>query len=99
VWREVKKNKWVWVNECTLNGERDVSIMVKPGGVYAIYYHGDKTHPPQFVGSILETEGNIKVVEKGSTVKAAQFTAPPKEVTKVKVNSSGWVTLDLIRAS
>ncbi|MDR0853677.1 MAG: right-handed parallel beta-helix repeat-containing protein [Clostridiales Family XIII bacterium] len=101
LWREVTPGNWEWVNESGLNVESSARILVKPGADYAVYFHGDSTHFPQFVGvpTDMGDNGNVELIGKSVNIPAEVFTAPPKGVTKFRVKASSFVDFDYTLSS
>jgi hypothetical protein len=98
LWREIADGQWEWVNESALDTERAAGIFVRPGANYAVYFHGDSQHPPQFVGVVRDfddDDGSIEAIGAQVNIPAEPFTPPPSGITKFKVNSSGWVNFEL----
>ncbi|MDR0838753.1 MAG: right-handed parallel beta-helix repeat-containing protein, partial [Oscillospiraceae bacterium] len=88
LWREVAPGAWEWVNESGLNTESSAGIFVRPGANYAVFFHGDSTHPPQFAGVVAENPDGAVIVGAQRNIPAEAFTPPPEGVTKFRVTSS-----------
>jgi hypothetical protein len=98
LWREVAAGQWEWVNEGALDSEDATGIFVRPGANYAVYYHGDSRHFPQFVGVVRnldENSGNVVLIGEQKNIAAEAFTPPPGEVTKFRVKASCWIDFEL----
>jgi hypothetical protein len=95
LWREVVPGQWEWVNESGLNSESSAGVFVRPGANYAVFFHGDSTHPPQFAGIVSEVYDGVRVVGTQRNLFAEAFTPPPEGVTKFRVTSSCWIDFDL----
>jgi hypothetical protein len=98
LWREVADGQWEWVNESGLNSESSAGIFVRPGTNYAVYFHGDSKHFPQFAGVVLDEEegnGGVEVIGEQVNIAAEPFTPPPGGVTKFKVSASCWIRFAL----
>jgi hypothetical protein len=80
---------------------------VRAGGTYAVYFHGNGTFYPQFVGITTEIDGDsgfgVELIGEEKSIPGERFTAPPAGVTKFKVPekapdsgpASCWVNLRL----
>ncbi|MDR0905305.1 MAG: right-handed parallel beta-helix repeat-containing protein [Oscillospiraceae bacterium] len=95
LWREVAAGQWEWVNESGLSSESSAGIFVRPGANYAVFFHGDSTHPPQFAGVVTEVYDGAEVIGAQRNILAEAFAPPPEGVTKFRVTSSCWIDFEL----
>jgi hypothetical protein len=95
LWREVAPGQWEWVNESGLNSESSAGIFVRPGANYAVFFHGDSNHPPQFAGVVTGVYDGVSVIGAQKNILAEAFTVPPEGVTKFRVTSSCWIDFEL----
>jgi hypothetical protein len=83
------------VNESGLDSESAAGILVRPGASYAVFFHGDSTHPPQFAGVVTGIYDGAEVIGAQRNILAEAFTPPPESVTKFRVTSSCWIDFEL----
>jgi hypothetical protein len=107
LWQEIAPDTWEWVNETAIFTNGGAGMSVRAGGTYAVYFHGNGTFYPQFVGITTEIEGdrgyNIEAIGEEQNLPGERFVAPPEGVTKFKVpekapdsgSTSSWVNLRL----
>ncbi|MDR0861390.1 MAG: right-handed parallel beta-helix repeat-containing protein [Oscillospiraceae bacterium] len=95
LWREVVPGQWEWVNESGLDSESAAGIFVRPGANYAVFFHGDSTHPPQFAGVVAGIFDGAEIIGAQRNIFAEAFAPPPDGVTKFRVTSSCWIDFEL----